>query len=153
MPKPRSFEENHGVTKLAQQAGVSVTTVSHKLRQGKTPAQILDEAAAWKEKDVKQRKPGGNESFTEAQTRKETALADLRELELSEKRGELVNLVEVNAWVSGMILRARDILLRIGPELRDRLSKEADPITIQGLIDGEIKSALAELSCVSVRVL
>jgi hypothetical protein len=64
-------------------------------------AQIKAEAADWKAKQEKQPDPAAttpNESFTAAQTRKETALADLRELELATKRGELVPLGEVNAW-------------------------------------------------------
>jgi len=149
--KPKNFETPHGVKELAIKAGCSEATVSRKLKQGKTPQQIIDEAAAWKEKETDKRKPAGNESFTEAQTRKERALADLRELELSAKRGELVSLVQVNAWVSGMILRARDILLRIGPELRDRLSKESDPITVDGLITKEITRALQELATVKTQ--
>jgi hypothetical protein len=53
---------------------------------------------------------------------------------------------EINAFVSGMIVRARDILTRIAPELRDRLAKETDPIRIQELIEAEVNRALASLA-------
>lgn len=144
MAKPTNFERNKGVNELARECGLSTMTISRKLRQGKSPDQIRKEAAEWHAKEKKE--PDANESFTAAQTRKERALADLRELELSVKRGELVSIGEINAWVSGMILRARDILTRIAPELRDRLAKETDPNRIQQLLEAEIHRALTQLS-------
>lgn len=148
--RPKEFNNDHGVNKLALEAGVSAQTVSRKLKQGKTPEQILSEAIAWKEKQATKSTATPSESFTEAQARKERALASLRELELAEKNGQLVDLHQVNAWVSGCIIRARDILLRIAPELRDRLSQESDPITIHELIDKEIRRALNELATYTV---
>jgi len=153
MPKPNNFESNKGVIKLAARAGCSINTASRKLRQGKTPAEVVAEAAAWKEKQSRTKPKASSkaqESFFEAQARKERALASLRELELTVKCGELVPLAEVNAWVASMLIRARDILLRIGPELADRLSKEADPVTVKALIDGEVRRALNELATVKV---
>lgn len=146
MARPKNFERNKGVNELARECSLSITTVSRKLRQGKTPDQIRQEAKDWHAKERKQKTPLESESFTAAQTRKERALADLRELELSTKRGELAPIGEINAWISGMILRARDILTRIAPELRDRLAKEIDPIRVQELIEAEITRALTQLA-------
>src|ERR1039458_8474243 len=102
--KPKSFDTNHGVISLAKEAGVSITTASRKLKQGKTKAQIIDESAAWKAKqDRKSQRTGAAEPFFAAQTRKERTLADLRELELATKRAELIPLAVVNAFVSSMI--------------------------------------------------
>jgi hypothetical protein len=101
------------------------------------------------------RKPSGDgqETLFEAICRKERALANLRELELKrrelelkEKTGELVKLEEVRSGVASMILRARDILLRIGPELRDRLAQETDPIRCEALVMDEIYRALNQLA-------
>src|ERR1035441_6382124 len=106
MPRPKNFERNEGITKLASEVGLSVATVSKKRRQGKTEDQIRKEAADWHAKEEKQEATTqqGKESFTEAQRRKEVALAGLRETELAVIRGELVNVGEVNAFVSGMIV-------------------------------------------------
>ena len=54
--------------------------------------------------------------------------ADPKELELAQKRGELVPVADVGTWIAGMILWARGVLLRSAPELRDRPGKETDPI-------------------------
>jgi hypothetical protein len=148
MARPKNFQIDHGVTKLAEKAQVAIQTVSRKLKQGKTPEQILAEAEEWraKMKANEDKAASGEESHFDASRRKERAIADLRELELSVKRGELVKIGEMNAWVSGMILRAREILTRIAPELRDRLAKETDPNRIQELIDAEVSRALVQLS-------
>jgi len=74
------------------------------------------------------------------------AIADLRELEVAQKRGELLPASEVNAFISGMIIRARDILLRIAPELRDRLATCSDAVECERLIDDEVRRALRELA-------
>jgi hypothetical protein len=71
--------------------------------------------------------------------------ARLRKLEWEQKSGELVAVAPINAWVASMIIRARDILLRIGPELRDRLAQETDPNRVQELLDAEHRRALREL--------
>ena len=84
--------------------------------------------------------------YNAAATQLEWLKVDKTKLELERRRGELVPIAEINAYVAGMIIRARDILLRIGPELRDRLAQEADPVACEGLIDGEVQRALRELA-------
>jgi hypothetical protein len=86
---------------------------------------------------VKQR-----ESFYEARERKEIALANEKELMVMMRRGDVAPIVQVNAWFSGCIIKARDILLRMGPELRDRLAAEVDPVECEKLILAEIERAL-----------
>ena len=139
------------VSELARKAGINQATASKKLNAGKTPAQILEEAESWKAKQANRKTktevaPGDGESYFEAQRRKEIALADLRELELSLKNGDLVPVAEVNAWVAGMIVEARNILLRIAPDLQDQLSLVSDPAEINKLISGKVDSALDALS-------
>lgn len=85
------------------------------------------------------------EVLAEAQRRKETALADKAELDVLQRRGELVPLATVNAWFAGAVVKARDILLRIGPELRDRLAVETDPIRVEAMVVEEVVRALSML--------
>ena len=151
MARPKNFDKpsQKGCIALALEIGQSVTTVSRKMRQGKTPDQIRLEAQVWNAKQAAHQddgEPGDGETFVAAQLRKEIATADLNELKVAKGRGEVVDIAEINAYVSGMIIRSRDILLRIGPELRDRLAAESDPIRIQALIDGEVYRALGVLS-------
>ncbi|HEY4359415.1 MAG TPA: hypothetical protein VGN17_00500 [Bryobacteraceae bacterium] len=149
MPKPKNLATNKGVGELARKAGISITTASRKLGAGKTPEQIIAEAEEYRKKQERrseQPEAGDEETFYEAQRRKEIALASLRELELQVKQGDLAPIAEVNAWVAGMIVEARNILLRIAPDLRDRLAIETDPAAIDRLIAAEVDRALAALA-------
>lgn len=93
-------------------------------------------------------RPTGGVRITEAEARrrKEIALAELHELRLGERRGELRPIAAINAYISGMIIEARDILLRIAPELADKLAQESDPIKCRELIEVEVKQALRKLA-------
>src|SRR5258708_5956132 len=59
-------------------------------------------------------------TLNSAKIRKEVALADKHELDLAERRRELVNREQVRLFVSGMVTRARDMVLKIPGELKDR---------------------------------
>ena len=129
---------------LARKTGLTRPTIDNRLAKGETEDDLL--AAVPKAQPAKSKKKKAEETFIDAQRRKEIALANLREQELAIKAGELAPISEINNHVAGMILRSRDILLRIGPELRDRLAQESDAITIQKMIDAEVFRALAALS-------
>jgi hypothetical protein len=125
---------------LAKKAGLSEASISTKRRQGKSDAQIVEEGRRVHTK----RKT--TESYAAAQARKEVALANIREIEVSVKRRELVPIGKINVFVAGMIIKAREELLRIGPELRDRLAQEADPIACEQLVAARIQAALNVLA-------
>ena len=95
--------------------------------------------------DTRPDAPDKPESFLEAQARKESATADLRELELAKRRGELVEVAEVKSFLGGMITAARNRLLGIGSKLGPDLAQEPDAINCQAMIDLEIREALDEL--------
>lgn len=80
-----------------------------------------------------------------AKIRKEVALADKHELDLAERRRELIDREKVNLYVSGMITRARDMILRVPGELRDRLAASANPVECERLLKKELTHALAAL--------
>jgi phage terminase Nu1 subunit (DNA packaging protein) len=129
---------------LARELGVSENTVSKKRSAGKTDDEIRQEAKLYQGKDESFK--SAHHLMTESKARKAAADAELAELELAEARGELVSMADVNNWVAGMILRARDILVRIGPELCDRISQESDPIKVRSVIETEVTRALRELA-------
>jgi hypothetical protein len=87
----------------------------------------------------------GHESFYQARERKEIALADEKEFRVRQMQQELVPVVQMNAWMSGNILKARDIGLRIGPELRDRLAAETDPVECERMVAAEVERMLEAL--------
>lgn len=59
--------------------------------------------------------------------------------------GRLVELVAVNAFVAGMIMKARDELVRIGAEIADALARESDPAKCRAALDDRIFQTLANL--------
>ena len=144
MSKPSPLQTNKGVSALARKAGISITTASRKLGAGMSEADIIREADEYRDKQQRQTKNAttAGETKWEAECRKERALADLRELELATKRGEFVEAEKVNAWIAGMIIKARDVLLRMPAELQDRLAQESDPANVRQLLDEEIRRAL-----------
>lgn len=79
-------------------------------RQG--PAPLADRSAPPSE-DLE------GESLADARRRKESALADLREVELAAKRGELVERARVIGGWSDMICAAKTSLLTIPSRLRE----------------------------------
>lgn len=81
--------------------------------------------------------------FNTARTATEIARAALLNLELQEQQGLLVEFAALDSFVSEMIIRARDEFLRIGPELRDRLAQEVDPIRCDEMITKRVRHALA----------
>jgi hypothetical protein len=68
------------------------------------------------------------------------------QLKLKQQEGELAPVAPINAWMAGCIIRAKDIFLRIGPELRDRLAQEKDPLKCEALVVSEVHRGLRQLS-------
>jgi hypothetical protein len=69
-----------------------------------------------------------------------------KRLKLDREEGRLVELAPVNAWVAGMIVRARDELMRIPTELRDKLAHETDPLACEAMLLGRMEGVLARLA-------
>jgi hypothetical protein len=125
---------------LAKKAGVSESLVSTKRARGKADSDILAEAAKT------HRRAKTHESYADAQARKETALADLREMEARRQKSELLDADDVRAAVVGMITSAKSRLLTMADELCDRLAACSDPIGCRVLVDSEVRRALTALS-------
>jgi hypothetical protein len=112
--------------------------------QGSAAAQQLEPPQSRDDPTDGHRASGG--SFLEAQRVREWLRVEKDKLDLARRKGELVQLSEINAYVAGMIMRARDILLRIGPELRDKLAEESDPARCEEMIVTEVHRSLRELA-------
>jgi hypothetical protein len=59
--------------------------------------------------------------------------------------GKLADVARVNAFVAGMIMKARDELTRIGSESADVLARETDPAKCRSIIDDRIFQVLENL--------
>jgi hypothetical protein len=128
---------------LAREIGQSEGTVSRKRGQGLTDDQIRQEARQRLADDANN--DGERDSKRAAEIRYKKAQAAMLELQLEQERGELVRYADVEAWESTNIIRARDIILRIAPEMADRLAAESDPILVREMLEAEHNRALAEL--------
>ena len=136
-----------------------MTLVNRKLAQGKTPRQIIAEAeqqaqaAAQKHPTVlvtdvvnghaNGHAANGQWSYAAAQAAKEGALCELRQLELMEKRRELIPVSYVRVWASRFLVEGRDILLNGLGELQDRLASESDPVKIGEILRFWVDQAMA----------
>jgi len=84
-------------------------------------------------------------SLTEARTRKECALAGLREIQLRQKRGELVLVSEVRAERFRTGRMVRDRLENVPSRVCVLCAAETDQHRIHDLLMKEIREALEEL--------
>jgi hypothetical protein len=91
---------------------------------------------------------GQTDKSTRAEASRQLEWQRVRSLQLKVDReeGRLVPLDQINAFVAGMILKARDELTRIPLEVRDVLAQESDPIRCGHLIETKIQAALVKLS-------
>jgi hypothetical protein len=84
-------------------------------------------------------------SANEARRRKETALAELRELEVQQKRGELVKVEDVrNAWAT-VVRTIRDGVMRIPDKCAPAIAAAADAREVRTLLAAECESILKGL--------
>lgn len=90
-------------------------------------------------------KPDSLESYSEAQARKERALADKHELDVAKESAKLIEVAAVRETWSGIASRLTSMLLGIPNTLAPRLAQLSDPHKIRTLLDQEIRHALTSL--------
>ncbi len=85
------------------------------------------------------------ETKNDAETRKEIALANLREREDREKAGELLPAADVERTWGGILRRIKSTLLILPDEIAPRVAAESDVRKCRAIIDREIRDALTSL--------
>ncbi len=90
--------------------------------------------------------PSGEMSHREASRRKETALAQLREVELAQRRGALVDKRQIDSALTGIAATIRQALERLPDTLAPRLAAEADEARIATFLADELERVLADLA-------
>lgn len=88
-------------------------------------------------------------SLNEARARREAVMASLAELELAERRGELVSAAGVEKALASKILGARDALDALADRLSPLLAAESDASKVYAMLRREIRQALALLAAES----
>jgi hypothetical protein len=84
-------------------------------------------------------------SATEANRRKEVALAELRELELKHKRGELLQAAAVRSVWAEQLTRIRDRFLAMPDRLSEAIANQPADVVREKLAE-EIEDALSALA-------
>jgi hypothetical protein len=84
--------------------------------------------------------------FNRAKAKREINRMEREELDLKQRKGELLDRGEVSAAWHGQIAAAKSRLLSIGDELGDKLAAEIDPTRCRAMVDGLVYEALENLS-------
>jgi hypothetical protein len=82
-------------------------------------------------------------SYSQALRRKENSLADLRMIEVEERRGRLIPKVYVRKWALGFMHAAREILERLPGELADELAAESDVRKVKQILETAVARVIA----------
>jgi hypothetical protein len=142
-----------GVTpsKLAKLAGCSRALASRLLGRGMSPEEIIARCQLRREVEAAKAAeaipsitvpvPGpimingesAADSFVYHQIRKEKALADLRQIQVWEKRRELLPRTYIRDWSLKHMFQAREVLDRM-PDLCDQLAEESDSKKIRVML-------------------
>jgi hypothetical protein len=127
---------------FAKSVGVSSSMVTKWIAAGmpKRADGLLDAAVchSWLTANIQQRTGEvAGERFSDAKARKESALASLRELELSVRQGKLLDVAEVRETWSRHIAAAKNRLLMLESKV---------PAECMAAVKKEVRAALVELS-------
>jgi hypothetical protein len=162
MKKPEVTQHvvNVGVNALARECGVSPTTVSNKLRAGKTPDQIRQEAARRGgsrprtapgrpaktpgEYDLLMKGREQTSAMDDAKLRRARALAERSEIENALRRGELIPVAYVRTWASRFLTDGRDEIMKAPGELADILAAENDPLKVSAILRTWLERVMAK---------
>lgn len=90
--------------------------------------------------------PGQNITIGEWRRRRESAEAQLKELELQTRAGDLLETKDVMAQIGSMIITAKTNLRGIGAKLAPDLAAEPNAAACQQMVDAEIDKALTAIS-------
>jgi phage terminase Nu1 subunit (DNA packaging protein) len=107
-----------------------------------TPDADFDDAISENDAD----RPRGKEDIRAANLRKTRADADLRELALSQKRGEVVTIADVKTRLDRVLGNLRTRLLTIAPKLSTRLAGLRDRNETEAAIKDEMETLCRELA-------
>jgi hypothetical protein len=165
---------NVGVSALARETGFSAAAVSKKLKDGKTPDQIRQDAARRQgrapskakgaakaaaapsnrrgpgrpplpsEYDLVVQSRSKHDAMEDAKLRRAKALAERQEIENMLRRGELMPIAYARKWAIRFLMDGRDEMLKGPSELADALAAEDDPLKTAAIVRGWIERVIAK---------
>jgi hypothetical protein len=88
---------------------------------------------------------GDAQALVAAKARREAAEADLAELELAEKRGQIMSVADHKRIVFALARAVRDALLQVPSRAAALLAAESDQRACQRIVEAEIRAVLQQL--------
>jgi phage terminase Nu1 subunit (DNA packaging protein) len=122
---------------IAKKTGLTRAGVKYKRDRGETDEEILS---------GKGRKSKDGETLIDAQLRKEKALADLRELEVAQKRGELIERKIAELAGANIAQMTRQRLQTVPAAVASVCAASTDENEVKRIIDAEITKQLEHLA-------
>ena len=120
---------------IAKAAGLTVAGVRYKRNRGWSDAEIMSGQVL-----------NSTEDLVDAQRRKEVSLADLRELDLSKRRGELIPLIDVDVAWAALVTITRTGIAGMANACCDSLAAMTDPGEVRAYLIAEIDRRLIHLN-------
>lgn len=141
---------------LASFLSINIKTVQRltpevfgKINNGKWPKYDLQEAVnnyyQYQLELEKKRYNKNDLKINEIRRRRELAETELKEIELEEKKGELVNKDKYEKDIFKTVRVFRDSVLKIPNRIGDIIAAESDPVMCKTIFRDELKQALEEL--------
>ena len=122
---------------VAEKAGISPQNVNRRRRRGESDESIIHNRHETAPKD---------ETLIDAQLRKESALANLRELEYAQKQGDLIPVRDaLNAW-SVLVQLVRTKIGGMANACADQLAAITDPTEVRMFLMRETDDRLSHLA-------
>lgn len=88
----------------------------------------------------------GGESYIDARARSEALRAQMMEIDLAEKRGELVSAEDIRRALADKLTATRDELLTIPERVAGKVASSKDPVECAAVIEQAIRLALRHLA-------
>jgi hypothetical protein len=155
--KAKSDRADPSAAQVAKLAGLSIGRVYRLRQEGRTDGEIIRAARQRKEAFALRDLPpiqvdtvtnghaaAGAVSYAASLAEKERWAAELRKIEVMEKRRELVPVTYTRLWGSRFLVAARDELLKAPGELRDVLAGESDAVKCGAIIEAWVDRALTK---------
>jgi hypothetical protein len=162
--KPKAGGGGLSATEIARLSGLSTSRVYTLLAEGRSCFEILLSAERRKQQAAAREVPvlpidvdvvaplvnggtsvNGVPSYSASLAKKESMLAELRNVELMQKRGELMPVSYFRHWGMKFLVEAQDLWLQGPSELADRLASESDPLQCEAIVRGFVERVVDRL--------
>jgi hypothetical protein len=133
--------EQRSAISIANEIGVTPAAVYARRKRGESDESILKLGRLPNKRDSKV-----GETLLSAQVRKERAVADLKELDLAHRRGDLIPVVDALRQWGTLLTMARVRITTMATACADRLASITDPVEVRAYLAKEIEDRLGHLT-------